>query len=83
LTPRTATKIATPGAVVMTVRPETIIAGRQQTRDGRRVFEAQMLKLGAIAFDGTASAQTVADQLLTMIFGDPPDQSHRSEPAEP
>jgi hypothetical protein len=58
-------------------------AGRQQIRDGRPVFEAQMLKLGAIALDGTASAQTVADQLLTMIFGDPPDQSRRSEPAEP
>ena len=58
-------------------------AGRQQIRDGRPVFEAQMLKLGAIALDGTASAQTVADQLVTMIFGNPPDQSRRSEPAEP
>ena len=58
-------------------------AGRQQIRDGRPVFEAQMLKLGAIALDGTTSAQTVADQLLTLIVGDPPDQWRRSEPAEP
>jgi hypothetical protein len=41
----------------------------------QRAREAQMLKLGAIALDGNASVQTVADKLLTMIFGDPPDQS--------
>jgi dephospho-CoA kinase len=44
-------------------------AGRQQIRDGRSVFEAQMLKLGAIALDGTASTEVVADQLLAMVFG--------------
>ena len=41
-------------------------AGRQQIRDGRPVFEAQMLKLGAIALDGTASMSAVADQLLAL-----------------
>ncbi len=56
--------------------------GRQQIRDGRAVFEAEMLKLGAIALHGTAWAQAVADQLLTLIVGDPPDQWRRSEPAE-
>jgi len=45
-------------------------AGRQQIRDGRPVFEAQMLKLGAIALDGTASTDAVADHLLALAFGD-------------
>jgi len=45
-------------------------AGRQQIRDGRPVFEAQMLKLGAIALDGIASTDAVADQLLALISWD-------------
>jgi hypothetical protein len=45
-------------------------AGRQQIRDGRPVFEAQMLKLGAVALDGTVSTDAVADQLLALVFGD-------------
>ncbi len=45
-------------------------AGRQQIRDGRPVFEAQMLKLGAVTLDGTASTDAVADRLLALIFGD-------------
>ena len=45
-------------------------AGRQQIRDGRPVFEAQMVKLGAIALDGAASTDAVADQLLALVFGD-------------
>jgi hypothetical protein len=45
-------------------------AVRQQIRDGRAVFDAQMLKLGAIALDGIASTDAVADQLLALIFGD-------------
>jgi dephospho-CoA kinase len=44
-------------------------AGRQQIRDGRPIFEAQMLELGAIALDGTAPTATVADQLLAFVFG--------------
>lgn len=45
-------------------------AGRQQIRYGRPVFEAQMLKLGAIALDGTASTDAVADQLLALVVRD-------------
>src|SRR5260221_10660340 len=45
-------------------------AGRQQIRDGRPVFEAQMLKLGAVALNGTASTDAVADQLLALISWD-------------
>jgi hypothetical protein len=44
-------------------------AGRQQIRDGRPVFEAQMLELGAIALDGTQSTAAVADQLIALVFG--------------
>jgi adenylate kinase family enzyme len=44
-------------------------AGKQQIRDGRLVFEAQMLELGAIALDGTASTTALADQLLAVVFG--------------
>jgi hypothetical protein len=45
-------------------------AGRQQIRDGRPVFEAQMLELGAIVLDGTASTESIADQLLAVVLGD-------------
>jgi hypothetical protein len=44
-------------------------AGRQQIREGRPIFEAQMLELGAIALDGTAPTSTVADQLLGFVLG--------------
>lgn len=42
-------------------------AGRQEIRDGRAVFEAQMLSHGAIALDGTAPITEVADNLLGRI----------------
>ena len=42
-------------------------AGRQAIRDGRPIFEAQMLALGAIALDGTAPTASVADELLAHI----------------
>ena len=42
-------------------------AGRQEIRDGRTVFEAQMLRYGAIALDGTASTALVADELLALV----------------
>jgi len=45
-------------------------AGRQQIRDGRAMFEAQMLELGAVALDGTAPTSSVADQILGLLFGD-------------
>jgi hypothetical protein len=42
-------------------------AGRQEIRDGRPVFEMQMLKLGAVTLDGTAPTAAVADQLLAVV----------------
>lgn len=44
-------------------------AMRQQIRAGRRIFEAQMLELGAVVLDGTAPTSIVADQLLGLVFG--------------
>ena len=37
------------------------------TQEARIVFEAQMLRLGAIALDGTAPAALVADELLARV----------------
>lgn len=42
-------------------------AGRQAIRDGRAIFEAQMLSLSAIALDGTAPTPMVADELLALV----------------
>ncbi|HEX4254041.1 MAG TPA: hypothetical protein VH089_03070 [Streptosporangiaceae bacterium] len=42
-------------------------AGRQEIRDGRTAFEAQMLKHGAIALDGTAPTERIADELLALV----------------
>jgi hypothetical protein len=50
--------------------PGRTAAGRRQIRDGRPVFEAQMLNLGAVALDGTASTHVLADELLARVFGD-------------
>ena len=50
-------------------RPGRNEAGRQQIREGRPSFEAQMLELGAIALDGTAPTSTVADQLIGFVSG--------------
>jgi hypothetical protein len=40
---------------------------RPEIRDGLAVFEAQMLRLGAIALDGTEPTGSVADQILAPI----------------
>jgi hypothetical protein len=40
-------------------------AGRREIRKGRAVFEAQMLRAGAIALDGTAQTAIVADELIS------------------
>ena len=40
--------------------------GRQQIREGRAIFEAQMLGLGAVAVDGSAPTTLIADQLLAL-----------------
>lgn len=37
------------------------------SRDGRRVFQAQMLAQGAIPLDGTASPKVLADSLLAHL----------------
>jgi hypothetical protein len=42
-------------------------AGRQEIREGRAVFQVQMLKLGATALDGTAPTASLADQLLALV----------------
>lgn len=42
-------------------------AGRQEIRDGRAVFEAQALRHGAIALDGTAPTAVVAGELLALV----------------
>jgi hypothetical protein len=46
-------------------------AGRREIRDGRAVFEAQMLKQGAIAIDATRPTAEVADELLASLSGCP------------
>ena len=45
-------------------RVETV---RQQIRDGRPVFQAQMLTVGAIPVDAKASPQDLADRLLAHL----------------
>ncbi|HEY0718926.1 MAG TPA: hypothetical protein VGD68_15020 [Streptosporangiaceae bacterium] len=42
-------------------------AGRQEIRKGRTVFEAQMLRHGAIALDGTAPTTKIAGELLALV----------------
>jgi hypothetical protein len=42
-------------------------AGRQEIRDGRTVFQAQMLRHGAIALDGTSPTALVANELLGLV----------------
>lgn len=42
-------------------------AGRREIRNGRAVFEAQMLRHGAIAIDATAPSAVVADELLALV----------------
>jgi hypothetical protein len=42
-------------------------AGRSEIRSGRAVFEAQMLRHGAIAIDATTPTAVVADVLLALV----------------
>jgi len=46
-------------------------AGLQQIREGRPIFESQMLELGAIVLDRTAPTSRVADQLVAFVVGAP------------
>jgi hypothetical protein len=41
-------------------------AGRREIREGRAMFQAQMLSRGAIAIDATAPTAVVADELLAL-----------------
>jgi hypothetical protein len=41
-------------------------ASRNEIREGRTVFETQMLRAGAIALDGTAPTAMVADELISL-----------------
>lgn len=41
--------------------------GRQEIRDGRAAFEAQMASLGAIVLDGAAPTPPVADELPALV----------------
>jgi adenylate kinase family enzyme len=47
--------------------PARPAAVRQQIRDGRPVFQAQMLSQGAIVLDGTALPADIADRLLAQL----------------
>ena len=42
-------------------------AGRQEIREGRAVFEARMLRHGAIAIDATSPPAAVADELIALV----------------
>jgi hypothetical protein len=44
-------------------------AGRQQIREGRPAFEAEMLLLGATPLNGTLPTRTVVDQILAHLPG--------------
>jgi adenylate kinase family enzyme len=47
--------------------PPRTEAVKRQIREGRIVFQAQMLASGAIPLDGTASPAVVADSLLALL----------------
>jgi hypothetical protein len=54
-----------PAQTTSPVRTERI---KLQIRDGRHVFQTQMLARGAIPLDGTASPKVLADGLLTHLY---------------
>jgi shikimate kinase len=60
-------RLAGPAQATSPVRPEAV---RRQIREGRHVFQAQMLARGAITLDGTASPRVLADSLLAYIGPD-------------
>jgi hypothetical protein len=45
-------------------------AGRREIREGRLIFEAHMLSLGAVALDGGAATASVVDDLLRLAHAD-------------
>jgi energy-coupling factor transporter ATP-binding protein EcfA2 len=58
------TQIARLARATSPLRTEAV---RRQIREGRPVFEAQMLARGAIPLDGTASPAVLADSLLAFL----------------
>jgi hypothetical protein len=61
------TRLESPARTTSPARTEAI---KQQIREGRPVFQAQMLSRGAIPLDGTASPKVLADCLLTRLDPD-------------
>jgi gluconate kinase len=55
-------RLARPSQTTSPARTDTM---KQQIRDGRPIFQAEMLACGAIPLDGTAPTKTVAETLLT------------------
>jgi dephospho-CoA kinase len=58
------TQIARLAQATSPLRTERV---KQQIRQGRPVFQAQMLARGAIPLDGTAPPAVLADRLLTLL----------------
>jgi hypothetical protein len=54
-------------------------AGRREIREGRPVFEAQLLRRGAIPIDATRPTTEVADELLARMVGLPESPSQRAQ----
>ena len=61
------TQLARLESPARTTSPDRTEAIRQQIREGRPVFQAQMLSRGAVPLDGTASPKVLADSLLAHI----------------
>ena len=57
-------RLAAPAHATSPVRTEAM---KRQIREGRRVFQAQMLARGAIPLDATSSPQVLADSLLACL----------------
>lgn len=60
-------RLASPAQTTSPARAEAI---RQQIREGRPVFQTQMLSTGAVPLDGTASPKILADSLLAHLDPD-------------
>lgn len=58
--------------------PARTEAVKQQIRDGRPLFQAEMLARGAVPLDGSAAPASIADTLVAHL-GHPTDQAHRGE----
>ena len=57
-------RLAGPAHATSPVRTEAM---KRQIREGRPVFQAQMLARGAIPLDATSSPQVLADSLLACL----------------